>query len=82
MSIQIYPIRGIPEVVPGDDLAVLIIEGLETSQISLFERDVLVITHKVVSKAEGRIESAPDDRAYRNRAEREARSILRRQLMG
>ncbi|MCL1692875.1 MAG: coenzyme F420-0:L-glutamate ligase [Actinomycetia bacterium] len=78
MSIEIYPIRGIPEVVPGDDLAALIIEGLEASQISLFERDVLVITHKVVSKAEGRIESAPDDRAYRNLAEREARSILRR----
>ncbi len=78
MSIEIYPIRGIPEVVPGDDLAALIIEGLEASQISLFERDVLVITHKVVSKAEGRIESAPDDQAYRNLAEREARSILRR----
>ena len=78
MSIEIYPIRGIPEVVPGNDLAALIVEGLEASQISLFEHDILVITHKVVSKAEGRIESAPDDRAYRNLAEREARSILRR----
>jgi len=36
------------------------------------------VTHKVVSKAEGRIEPAADDRAYRRLAEREARSILRR----
>ncbi len=78
MSIEIYPIRGIPEVAPGDDLAALIVDGLEASQISLFERDILVITHKVVSKAEGRVEAAPDDRAYRSLAEREARSILRR----
>ncbi len=78
MSIEIHPIRGIPEVVPGDDLAALIVEGLEVSKITPSDRDVLVITHKVVSKAEGRIEPAPDDRAYRELAEREARSILRR----
>jgi coenzyme F420-0:L-glutamate ligase/coenzyme F420-1:gamma-L-glutamate ligase len=78
MSIEIHPIRGIPEVVPGDDLAALIVDGLEASHLSLSDRDVVVITHKVVSKAEGRIEPAPDDRAYRNLAEREARSILRR----
>jgi coenzyme F420-0:L-glutamate ligase/coenzyme F420-1:gamma-L-glutamate ligase len=78
MSIEIHPIRGIPEVVPGDDLAALIVDGLEASHLSLSDRDVVVITHKVVSKAEGRIEPTPDDRAYRNLAEREARSILRR----
>ncbi|MEA3511151.1 MAG: coenzyme F420-0:L-glutamate ligase [Actinomycetota bacterium] len=78
MSIEIHPIRGIPEVVPGDDLAALIVEGLEVSKITLSDRDILVITHKVVSKAEGRIEPASDDRAYRELAEREARSILRR----
>lgn len=78
MSIEIHPIRGIPEVAPGDDLAALIVDGLGTSEISLTDRDVVVVTHKVVSKAEGRIEPAPDDRAYRELAEREARSILRR----
>jgi len=77
MSIEIHPIHGIPEVTPGDDLAALIVDGLEASQISLSDGDVVVITHKVVSKAEGRIEAAPDDRAYRELAEREARSILR-----
>ncbi len=78
MSIEIHPIRGIPEVSPGDDLATIIVHGLEYSQIALSDRDIIVITHKVVSKAEGRIEPAPDDRAYRELAEREARSILRR----
>ncbi len=78
LSIEIYPIRAIPEVAPGDDLAALIVDGLESSQIALSDRDVVVITHKVVSKAEGRIEPASDDRSYRELAEREARSILRR----
>lgn len=78
MSIEIHPIRGIPEVESGDDLATLIVAGLASSGVSLLERDVVVVTHKVVSKAEGRIEPVADDRAYRELAEREARSILRR----
>ncbi len=78
MSIEIHPIRGIPEVVPGDDLAALIVDGLAVSQIVLTDRDIVVVTHKVISKSEGRIERVSDDRAYRALAEREARSILRR----
>ena len=78
MSIEIFPVGGIPEVTPGDDLTTLIIEGLGASGIALLNHDVVVVTHKVVSKAEGRIEPAPDDRAYRKLAEREARSVLRR----
>ena len=45
MSIEIHPIHGIPEVVPGDDLATLIVDGLGVSQIELVDRDVVVITH-------------------------------------
>ena len=78
MSIEIFPVGGIPEVTPGDDLTALIIEGLGASGIALLNHDVVVVTHKVVSTAEGRIETAPDDRAYRKLAEREARSVLRR----
>lgn len=78
MSIEIHPVGGIPEVEPGDDLAALIVAGLGSSAISLVDRDIVVVTHKVVSKAEGRIEPVADDRAYRELAEREARSILRR----
>jgi coenzyme F420-0:L-glutamate ligase/coenzyme F420-1:gamma-L-glutamate ligase len=78
MSIEIFPVRGIPEVAPGDDLGAVILGGLKVSDIVLIDRDVVVVTHKIVSKAEGRIEAALDDDAYRRLAEREARTILRR----
>jgi coenzyme F420-0:L-glutamate ligase/coenzyme F420-1:gamma-L-glutamate ligase len=78
MSIGIFPVGGIPEVAAGDDLGTLILDGLEFSGLALDDHDVVVVTHKIVSKAEGRIEPAADDRAYRRLAEREARAILRR----
>lgn len=78
MSIEILPVRGIPEVTPGDDITALILDALGGSGMTLLNHDVVVVTHKVVSKAEGRIEAVPDDRAYRKLAEREARSVLRR----
>jgi coenzyme F420-0:L-glutamate ligase/coenzyme F420-1:gamma-L-glutamate ligase len=78
VSLEILPIRGIPEIRPGDDLAAAILEASSGSGVVLEDRDVVVVTHKVVSKAEGRIEPAPDDAPYRAIAEREARAILRR----
>lgn len=78
MSIEILPVRGIPEIGPGDDLATAILGGLDASALLLNDHDVVVVTHKVVSKAEGRIEPAPNDDAYRQLAERESRSVLRR----
>ena len=78
MSVAIFPVHGIPEIAPGDDLVAALIGGLEASELLLRDRDVVVVTHKVVSKAEGRIESAPDDDAYRQLAERESRAVLRR----
>jgi coenzyme F420-0:L-glutamate ligase / coenzyme F420-1:gamma-L-glutamate ligase len=46
---------GIPEVSPGDDLAALIAHALAGEGIGLEEGDVVVVTQKVVSKAEGRV---------------------------
>ena len=46
---------GIPEVVPGDDLAELILQALGGE--SLREGEVVAIAHKVVSKAEGSVVS-------------------------
>jgi coenzyme F420-0:L-glutamate ligase/coenzyme F420-1:gamma-L-glutamate ligase len=48
---------GLPEVTPGDDLAGLIAAALDSP---LEEGDVLVLAHKVVSKAEGRIRTLSD----------------------
>jgi coenzyme F420-0:L-glutamate ligase/coenzyme F420-1:gamma-L-glutamate ligase len=56
-------IPGLPEVRPGDDLAKLIVERAGALELG----DVIVVAHKVVSKAEGRIRAlaqvTPGERA-------------------
>jgi coenzyme F420-0:L-glutamate ligase/coenzyme F420-1:gamma-L-glutamate ligase len=49
-------LRGVPEVRPGDDLAAL----LAAAAGGLDDGDVLVVAHKVVSKAEGRLIALAD----------------------
>lgn len=79
MSVSIFPVKGIPEAEPGDDVAELLIGGLAASGLEPERGDVLVVTHKLVSKAEGRIERIGDDPQARLRLiEREAVAILRR----
>lgn len=53
--ISLIPLAGMPEVRPGDDLAGLIEAALAAAGIGLEADDVLVVTQKVVSKAEGRV---------------------------
>lgn len=53
--IQLIALDGIPEVREGDDLAALIAAAAEAAAIGLADDDVLVVTQKVVSKAEGRL---------------------------
>ena len=76
--VQIFPITGIPEVEHRNDIASLILAALAASDVSLSQGDVLVVTHKIVSKAEGRIIDAGDEEAYRAAVEAEAVSIVRR----
>lgn len=52
--IEICGIEGIGEVEPGSDVAALIADALERGNIPTSPSDILVITQKVVSKAEGR----------------------------
>jgi coenzyme F420-0:L-glutamate ligase/coenzyme F420-1:gamma-L-glutamate ligase len=54
MVIQIHPITKLPMIKPGDDLAQLIYDATIGTD-TLRDGDILVITHKVVSKAEGRL---------------------------
>ncbi len=54
-EVRLIGLDGIPEVRPGDDIAVLVADAIERSGQSLLPGDVLVVTHKVVSKAEGRL---------------------------
>ena len=56
-AVSIYPVAGLPEIVKGASLPDLIGDALARLGMSLEEGDVVVITQKVVSKAEGRVVS-------------------------
>jgi len=66
-AIQIFPLPGLPDVKPGDDLARLILDATAHSDTPLADGDIVVIAQKIVSKAEGRImrldSVAPSERA-------------------
>ena len=55
--LEVHPVPGLPEVRPGDDLAALLAEAFAYE-----DGDVVVVTSKVVSKAEGRLLPAGEDR--------------------
>ena len=56
-AVSIYPVAGLPEIVNGASLPELIVDALARHGMSLAAGDVVVITQKVVSKAEGRVVS-------------------------
>ncbi|MGE3621845.1 MAG: coenzyme F420-0:L-glutamate ligase [Acidimicrobiia bacterium] len=74
--LEIWPVEGIPEIRPGDDLA----GAIAAAEPGLADGDVVVVTQKVVSKAEGKLEPIdPDDpRGHKPIVERESVRILRR----
>jgi coenzyme F420-0:L-glutamate ligase / coenzyme F420-1:gamma-L-glutamate ligase len=59
MNVTITPVEGMPEVTAGADLAGLIAEAAT----GLADGDILVITSKIVSKAEGRVVRADREQA-------------------
>jgi coenzyme F420-0:L-glutamate ligase / coenzyme F420-1:gamma-L-glutamate ligase len=72
---QLIPVEGMPEIRPGDILAELI-----AARAELVDGDVVVVTQKIVSKAEGRLVAVdPDDpRSHKELVEEEAVRVLRR----
>src|SRR6266704_3256263 len=54
-DLVLTPLRGIPALKAGDDLAAVILAALRASDRSLAGGDILVIAQKIVSKAEGRL---------------------------
>ena len=54
-TIQIIPLRLSADIRPNDELDALILGSLEQRQEQIFDNDVLVVAHKIVSKAEGRV---------------------------
>ena len=54
-TISIIPIPGIPAIIPGDNLAAILLKAIDQAQISLQNGDILVLCQKIVSKAEGAV---------------------------
>lgn len=81
MTIEVIPVAGVGEVRSGDLVAdVLVAAMAEVGEPVLVDGDVLVVTQKIVSKAEGRLVRVdPEDPdAVVGLVESEARRVLRR----
>jgi len=53
-SLSLIPIEGIPDVQPNDNIGRLIVDAISKNDITLNEGDIVVVTQKIVSKAEDR----------------------------
>ena len=53
LTVEIIPIPGIPEIHKNDDLTTIIADAAASHQIVFQEKDILVVTQKIISKAEG-----------------------------
>jgi coenzyme F420-0:L-glutamate ligase/coenzyme F420-1:gamma-L-glutamate ligase len=55
MTLQIFGVPGLPEILPGADLASMIVAAAIEAESPLTDGDVVVVTSKIVSKAENRL---------------------------
>ncbi len=80
-EIRLIPIRGIPEIRPGDDVGEMIVRATDEMKFELTDGDVLVVAQKIISKTEGRLVNldsvTPSDFALEiaNRQNRDPRLI-------
>lgn len=82
-NVEVLALEAIPEIRPGDDLPALILAALDETSGALPLRadDVLVVTQKIVSKAEGAIvdltsiEPRPEAKAFAERWDRDPRQV-------
>jgi len=59
-KVEVFPVENVPIVKEGDDLGELIYEAAKKQGISVQEGDVIVVTHVVVSRAEGNVVNLDD----------------------
>jgi coenzyme F420-0:L-glutamate ligase / coenzyme F420-1:gamma-L-glutamate ligase len=73
-ELRVIPVRGLPEIAAGDDIAAMIAAAAE-----LEDGDVVVVAQKIVSKAEGRVvrldEIEPSEQARELAGDEDARKI-------
>src|ERR1700730_1586153 len=92
-EIRIIPISGIGEIPEGSDLGGIIFDAMQVHHLALQQGDVLVVTQKIISKAEGRVvnldevqpsefarviaQTSPKDASHIEIVLRESRRIVR-----
>jgi len=78
VTLEVHPLVGVPDVSSADDVASVLISSLAPLNPKI--GDVLVVTHKIVSKAEGAVRTiVGDEEEFKRRlVEDESVSILRR----
>jgi coenzyme F420-0:L-glutamate ligase/coenzyme F420-1:gamma-L-glutamate ligase len=80
-SVAIIGLTGAPEIAPGDDLAALLLAAAARAGLTFGAGDIVVVTHKAVSKAEGRlvdlrtVEPSPLASAFAARWGRDPRQV-------
>ncbi|MEX2080828.1 MAG: coenzyme F420-0:L-glutamate ligase [Dehalococcoidia bacterium] len=76
-GLQVIPVPGLPEITRGSDLAAAILAAAAANGSALADGDVLVVTSKIVSKAEGqvvdlaKVEVSPFARQYAEQWDKE-----------
>jgi len=68
-AVNVIGLESFPMVKQGDNVAKLIIAALQSERVSLDDGDVLVVAHKVISKADGRIARLKDVRPSKKAGE-------------
>jgi len=80
-QIALYALPGIPDVQTGDDVAKVILDALQRASLLLTDGDVIVVTQKIVSKAEGctvnltDVEPSPEAQALAAAADKDPRLV-------
>src|SRR6266581_556539 len=62
-ELHIIPVTGIGDISPGSDLGLIIYEAMQAQMLEFRQSDVLVVTQKIVSKAEGNVVNLDEVRA-------------------
>jgi coenzyme F420-0:L-glutamate ligase/coenzyme F420-1:gamma-L-glutamate ligase len=81
MKLEIVPVASIPEITPGMDLGECLADAIHASELELVENDIVAVTQKIVSKAEGRIvhlamvEPSPESLAIGRRMSKDPRLV-------
>jgi coenzyme F420-0:L-glutamate ligase/coenzyme F420-1:gamma-L-glutamate ligase len=79
--LELIALDGIGEIQPGDDLPAIILDAARATGFTLTDDDVVVVTQKIVSKAEGRlvdlatVEPSQFARDWADRWDRDARQV-------